>query len=421
MLTKVLIDSGNLFGDLISEDFCKSLHMPIYGSPQKVGTANKAGNVEIIGKVRPFFLYFESVQTAVRVEPHVARGLAHPVNLGQDFLRRNEADISFRAKDVQLKIKGKCAALVPGSSPLTRPSVDVRFTKVLDTWKERGCNPPECQDVLDARIHNVFTPEHDLEPDELPGLWKNDYKRVVNIHETRRKVKMAKNSIIPKNSSKKVILKCPPLLQSHGHQNLVHFEGKATIDALNEADLFIHPGVYPRIGDEVSVVVSNFGVVDQAISAGLTVGYIREVDKYGEDAAINALSHKPAAELTAEELKERQDYIRTALKLDENPNLTQEDKDKLTHVFVEHFDAISINDHDFGKTEALKFHIQVPKEVAPIRAKCRPLNPIQEKDLRLQLDEWLSHGIIEPSMSPWASALVPVSKKDGKIRWCIDF
>ena len=162
--------------------------MPIYGSPQKVGTANKAGNVEIIGKVRPFFLYFESVQTAVRVEPHVARGLAHPVNLGQDFLRRNEADLSFRAKDVQLKIKGKCAALVPGSSSLTRPSVDARFIKVLDTWKERGCNPPECQDVLDARIHNVFTPEHDLEPDELPGLWKNDYKRVVHIHETHRKV-----------------------------------------------------------------------------------------------------------------------------------------------------------------------------------------------------------------------------------------
>ena len=120
----------------------------------------------------------------------------------------------------------------------------------------------------------------------------------------------------------------------------MHFEGKATIDALNEADLFIHPGVYPRIGDEIAVVISNFGVADQAINAGLTVGYIREVDKYGEDAAINALSHKPAAELTAEELKERKEYIKTALKLDENPNLNQEDKDLLINVFVEHFDAV---------------------------------------------------------------------------------
>ena len=58
----------------------------------------------------------------------------------------------------------------------------------------------------------------------------------------------------------------------------------------------------------------------------------------------------------------------------------------------------------------------------PVRARCRPLNPLQEQDLKIQLDEWLTGGVIEPSVSPWASALVPCKKKGtSRLRWSIDF
>ena len=57
-----------------------------------------------------------------------------------------------------------------------------------------------------------------------------------------------------------------------------------------------------------------------------------------------------------------------------------------------------------------------------MRARCRPLNPLQEQGLRIQLDEWLASGIIEPSVSPWPSALVPCKKKGtGRLHWSIDF
>ena len=58
----------------------------------------------------------------------------------------------------------------------------------------------------------------------------------------------------------------------------------------------------------------------------------------------------------------------------------------------------------------------------PHKAKCRPLNPFQESDLKRQLDEWTKAGVIEPSNSEWCAAMVPCKKKGtDKLRWSIDF
>ena len=42
--------------------------------------------------------------------------------------------------------------------------------------------------------------------------------------------------------------------------------------------------------------------------------------------------------------------------------------------------------------------------------------------MRRQIDNWTKAGVIEKSMSPWASALVPVEKKGSdKLRWAVDY
>ena len=50
----------------------------------------------------------------------------------------------------------------------------------------------------------------------------------------------------------------------------------------------------------------------------------------------------------------------------------------------------------------------------------RLLNLDQKENLRNQIDEWLEQGVIKPSISPWASPLVPVKNKDGRTRWVTD-
>ena len=57
----------------------------------------------------------------------------------------------------------------------------------------------------------------------------------------------------------------------------------------------------------------------------------------------------------------------------------------------------------------------------PVQAKARPLNPLMLQDLKNQLDDWLREGVICESTSEWASPLVPVKKKDGTVRWAVDY
>ena len=38
-----------------------------------------------------------------------------------------------------------------------------------------------------------------------------------------------------------------------------------------------------------------------------------------------------------------------------------------------------------------------------------------------EIDEMIELGVIEPSISPYSSPIVLVPKKDGSVRFCIDF
>ncbi|TFY51092.1 hypothetical protein EVJ58_g10744 [Rhodofomes roseus] len=54
-------------------------------------------------------------------------------------------------------------------------------------------------------------------------------------------------------------------------------------------------------------------------------------------------------------------------------------------------------------------------------ARGRPLSPLEHNAIREFVEEGLRDGIIEPSESSWSSPLLPVRKKDGKLRICVDY
>ena len=98
--------------------------MKITKHPVTVGTAAVGGCVNVLGKVRPFTIYIESILHPITIQPSVVRDLAHNMNLGQDFLRKHQADMTFRPDGIQLKVRGHTAILVSARSVITQPSID---------------------------------------------------------------------------------------------------------------------------------------------------------------------------------------------------------------------------------------------------------------------------------------------------------
>ena len=51
----------------------------------------------------------------------------------------------------------------------------------------------------------------------------------------------------------------------------------------------------------------------------------------------------------------------------------------------------------------------------------RRLSQTEEEEVRKELDDLLRQGLIEPSSSPWAAAIVCARRKDGRLRLAIDY
>ncbi|XP_073670965.1 uncharacterized protein [Paramisgurnus dabryanus] len=76
--------------------------------------------------------------------------------------------------------------------------------------------------------------------------------------------------------------------------------------------------------------------------------------------------------------------------------------------------------HRIGRTDVLQHCIYTTCQV-PIKQRPYRLNPVKQQAMEEQLEVMLRDGIVEPSHSSWASPVVMVPKKDGKLRFCVDY
>ena len=49
------------------------------------------------------------------------------------------------------------------------------------------------------------------------------------------------------------------------------------------------------------------------------------------------------------------------------------------------------------------------------------MDPVELKELKLQLKELLEKGFIRPSVSQWGAPMLFVKRKDGMLRLCVDY
>ena len=75
-----------------------------------------------------------------------------------------------------------------------------------------------------------------------------------------------------------------------------------------------------------------------------------------------------------------------------------------------------------GHTKVTKHKIVLKDpDTPPFKERFHRIPPPQVDEVREHLKLMLDAGVVQPSNSPWCNAVVLVRKKDGSLRFCIDF
>ncbi|KAK3515003.1 hypothetical protein QTP70_003253 [Hemibagrus guttatus] len=95
-------------------------------------------------------------------------------------------------------------------------------------------------------------------------------------------------------------------------------------------------------------------------------------------------------------------------------------KMRLAMKLSERADVFSLDEWDVGLAKDVTHHIRL-RDPRPFRERSHRIAPADIEDVRRHLQELLAARIIKESRSPYASPIVIVRKKNGKVRMCIDY
>ena len=102
------------------------------------------------------------------------------------------------------------------------------------------------------------------------------------------------------------------------------------------------------------------------------------------------------------------------------PSLALNEREQLLELLLEFQDCFADKGESLGCCKMVEHSIPTG-DARPIKQLPRR-RAWRERDLiRVEVDEMLNQGVIEPAQSPWSSPVVLVKKKDGGWRFCVDY
>ena len=91
-------------------------------------------------------------------------------------------------------------------------------------------------------------------------------------------------------------------------------------------------------------------------------------------------------------------------------------------LLMEFHHVFSLELNEMGCTDTAEHTIKLlTGEDEPFKERFRHIAPHEVEEVRQHIQEMLDGGAIRPSQSPWCNAVILVRKKDGALRFCIDF
>ena len=221
-------------------------------------------------------------------------------------------------------------------------------------------------------------------------------------------------------------------------------EAELEIPRTTESDLFFEPAKELRslgvvamqsllvpedAGTTVFVPIANPQGVTMQLEAGFELGTVTPLELTCDEDPV-VLTEEPensdsqdismtAAVTVADVDPQRVERVLEALKLSA-AKLSAEEEQQLRALITEFADVFAFEDSELGCAIAVKHSIDTGGH-PPIKQQPYRSPVIYREKISQMIDKMRADGIIQPSHSPWASPIVIVPKKDGSLRFCVDY
>lgn len=340
--------------------------VPVKGAGT-VGTAKEGSGLKVLGRLKEPLQLQLGAGIVLRTRPIVLRGLAMPLNLSGPYLKAQGID-QIHSKDC-LQINGQVIPLVKDRQKELIGQIQAELY-IKEDQVIPSCSVAHVAVIApDIRKRNAQFLEGIVEG-SFGFMEEND------LHPWRRTIQK------------------------------FDLEGNAIVGVMNTTGQDIKISKGSKYG-------TVYAITDKADDP---FERIHVIQNGVDDADVKAIKGG------LEDLKQKKKKLVEALKLKDSPFL----KDpavlsRAVEFLVRYWELFSF-DGSFGKTDLLKHSIRLQEgKHHPINQRYRPLNPSLEKSLKDQIDVWTQQDVIEKSRSPWNFALVAAPKKNGKVRWCVDY
>ena len=374
-----------------------------------VGTAQEGQSLAVLGRSRrPMYLQLNGIPTKFKTYPVIIDRLSMPFNIGAEFLTKHGID-QLHSKNL-LRLQGRHVPLI---ASINLPSFEkLNLTAYTD---ESIVVPPMSQSLVKLTVPDVtkgLAPHgHGFLSGSISFMNKTDLHPVLDTFVDCTAQGQILASVL--NTTPDPI--CLKKNVSYGDFRLARSYHD---DHLSSP----HPWrVLALTPDEGGQSGSNSSKKSNPPFSQNANGPTQQ-DHKTDAPTSDSKSDKASKETKQKKPTQKElDQIIDRFKLNKSPFLSDSrQRYRAAMVLFNNRDAFSF-DGSFGKTKLIKHRIQTEPSHKPINQKYRPVNPALEKDLKEQIKQWQEHGVIEKSNSPWNFGLVAAPKKNGKIRWCVDY
>ena len=162
-----------------------------------------------------------------------------------------------------------------------------------------------------------------------------------------------------------------------------------------------------------SITVRSLNTSNEAITLhrGTKVGDLLEID----ERQIGAVTTTSAHHATDKVEQDRLLHL-----VHSSPSISVKQKEDLAALLQQYADIFAAPGDKLGRTTKLRHYINTGT-APPIRQHLRRTPPAQRTAAKELLKEMRHSDVVQPSSSGWASPIVLAKKKDGTVRFCVDY